>query len=63
MKQMELVNKILKLIPDAKFSVWSCEKKDYQGEGEPIELYGLLVSWNSTNEKPCPMEDQLDQVF
>lgn len=62
MDQQELLNRILFLIPDAKFSVWECEAKDFQGEGDPIIIDKFLIAWNSTNSSKCPSWDDIQNV-
>lgn len=62
MDQQELVDRIVFLIPDAKFSIWDCELKDYMGEAPPIEMDGKLVCWNRNNSVPCPSFDDISKV-
>lgn len=62
MDQLELHNRILYLVKDAKFSTWACDKSQYQGEGYPISMGDYLVSWNGTNNVPCPSWDEVQKV-
>lgn len=59
---MDIVNSILYLIPDAKFSVWCCHVEKYRGAENPIKLGEVLIDWNPTNKKPCPSLQQLEEL-
>lgn len=63
MNQNYLLNAILYLVPGAKCSVWKLGPLDkWTGEGDPILMGDYLVSWNSTNDKPCPTWDEIQKV-
>lgn len=62
MEKLDLTDRILYLNPDAKFSVWDNDKSCYHGEDNPIELSGLLVSWNPANDKECPSQSDIDAI-
>lgn len=54
-KKMDLINCILYLNPEAKFSVWDLTG-DYFGEANPVLLSNYRVDWSSINSNPCPSE-------
>lgn len=57
-----IIDKILYLNPEAKFSIWDCHENEYQGDQPPIKLGKYLVCWNPTNPKSCPTMEELDAV-
>lgn len=57
MNANELLNRILFLIPDAKFSVWESTLDEYMGETTPIPMEKFLIDWNPLNAVPCPTYD------
>jgi hypothetical protein len=59
---MNILNSILYLIPDAKFSLWNCSIEEFQGEGIPIQRGNMIIAWNSTNSQPCPTLEQLEAL-
>lgn len=57
----ELIDKILFLIPNAKFSLREVGLP-YYGEEIPVVLNGYNVDWSRTNNNPCPSQEQIDEV-
>jgi len=63
MNKLDLVNIILYLNPEAKFSVWETNDiKHYHGEDNPLVRFNMFVDWNKTNIKDCPSEDEIKNV-
>lgn len=57
---MNILDTILYLNPNAKCAVWECQRAEYQGESEPLEINGYLIDWNPTNTQPCPTPAELE---
>jgi hypothetical protein len=62
MTQNELLNKILALVPNAKVSIHELSNRKNADDGisSLYEINGFLVVWNSTNEFPCPPEEEIN---
>lgn len=71
MTQLELVEKILVLVPGASFCVKETlppkerllrlQQKEYVHEKTCVRR-DFTVIWNSTNTKPCPTQEEIDLV-
>lgn len=61
----ELMDKILTLIPDAKFSVWYSEPP-FPPEHDPSvsreTRFGFCVCWHKSNNFNCPTEEELSNL-
>lgn len=61
-KYINLINKILYLIPDAKVSVVKEKPKDNFLNETIHSRDGLYVIWNNTNTQEIPTQAELDSV-
>lgn len=61
MNQLDLLNAILYIIPNAKFSVQD-PNTDMQFDEATYLINNWLVVWNSTNTASCPSESTINQV-
>lgn len=57
---MNILDTIRYLVPNANVCVWECNRDQYQGESEPIEINGCLIDWQSTNNQSCPTLEELE---
>lgn len=59
---IDLLNRILHLVPGAKVNIWDCPINKYQGESIPIAINGFLVDWQPSNNLPCPTPQDLQNL-
>lgn len=65
MTHLELLNKILQLVPDVKCSVHGSDvelKNIDDGLSTIHSRYNFHVVWNPLNTVPCPTETELNNV-
>ncbi len=62
MTNLDLLNKILILVPDAKCSIHELEARQNADDGISliVELNRFLVVWNASNTNSCPTQDQIN---
>lgn len=66
MEIREIIDGILSLVADAKFSIWEGEPP-FSEEDDPSVTrfirFGRTVCWNKTNVQPCPSEDEILNII
>lgn len=58
----DLYNRLLFLVPDAKFSFWKDEERTDIECQNPIQMDGWVINWNPENASPCPLLEDIQAV-
>lgn len=58
----DLYNRLLFLVPDAKFSFWKDEGLSDKGCENPIHIDGWVIDWRTENASPCPSLEDIQAV-
>lgn len=59
----DLYNRLIYLVPEAKFVFWPDEgKDDNKGYDNVVKIPGWIIAWYPENSQPLPTLDQLNAV-
>lgn len=64
MTNIDLMNRIISLVPDAKVSIHDIDERMNADDGisQLLTINNLLVVWNTQNSQPCPTETEINNV-